>query len=237
MAVLQTASPVSLPETLCAMTAPDPVFGGRYRPTWRGIALWAAVALGLTTGVAWLFRPRVPEPEPTVTLAEVIRLDGRLVLRTDTNRVFTGWLVEHYPNGGLKSRSRVVNGVLNGVSEGWYMDGRLQVREHFADGISEGLRVTWHVNGTTQSLATVVGGRIHGRFLRWREDGTLSEEMMMERGQPEGVSRAYYPSGFLKTEARLRAGQLVEQRSWKDGQMPAAPGSPGVVTTRTGEGF
>ena len=203
----------------------------RRRASVAGLVL-VALALG-----AWLMlRPTAPPVEPTLGLADVVRGDGRLVLRTATNQVFTGWLVEKQADGTLKSRSRVLAGLLHGVSEGWYTNGRIQVREHFVGGRAEGTRVKWHANGATQSVAVIVQGQLHGRFLRWHEDGTLSEEVMMEKGQPDGVSRAYYPSGFVKAEARLKAGQVLEQRFWKDGETPPGAGvsSAAPVTTRHG---
>lgn len=177
-------------------------------------------------GVAWLvLHPRAVLVEPTLELAEVLRVDGRLVRLTATNEVFTGWITERHPDGNLKSRSRVENGLLQGPSEGWYANGQIQVREHFATGIAEGLRVKWHANGATQSVATLVQGKVQGRFLRWHENGALSEEVRMEAGRADGLSRAYYASGFVKAEVRLKAGQVLEQRFWKDGEMPAASGA------------
>lgn len=185
---------------------------------WKLLA--GLVLLSLVVG-AWLgFRPRSAATEPTATMAELIRLDGRLVWRSATNRVFSGWLVEAHADGTPRSRSWIADGVLNGVSEGWHTNGQIQVREHFVNGIADGLRVRWHANGATQSLATIVRGRIEGRFLRWHEDGSLAEEIEMREGQPDGLSRAYFPSGFVKAEVHLKAGQVVEQKFWKDGERP-----------------
>ena len=41
-----------------------------------------------------------------------------------------------YEGGTIQSRSHVLNGVLNGLSEGWYTNGILQVAEHFEQGNS-----------------------------------------------------------------------------------------------------
>ena len=43
----------------------------------------------------------------------------------------------------------------------------------------------------------------------------------MNRGNPDGLSRAYYPSGFVKAEARLREGRVVERKYWNDGEQKA----------------
>lgn len=183
----------------------------------------AILLLALAIPGAWLLlRPRPVPPEQTVTLAEIVRLEGRLVRRDATNQTFTGWITESHPDGTRKSRSQVKDGLLEGLSEGWHTNGLLQIREPYLAGVAHGVRVKWYANGATQSLATITHGKLHGPFLRWHEDGTLAEEVRMVSGQPDGLSRAYYPSGFVKAEARLKAGEVLEQRFWKDGEQPAA---------------
>lgn len=190
----------------------------------------------VTLGAWWGLRSPVSPMPPALGLNDLVRMDGRLVLRSATNQPFTGWLVEPHADGTLKSRSQIVRGILNGISEGWYTNGQMQVREHFTEGVANGVRVKWHANGATQSVATIVQGKVQGRFLRWFEDGTLSEDVPMRDGQPEGVSRAYYPSGFVKAEVRLQAGQIVEQRFWKDGEVPALSSQSAAATRETRRG-
>ena len=50
-------------------------------------------------------------------------------------------------------------------------------------------------------------------------------------GQPEGLSQAYFPSGFLKSQVALRNGKVVDQQSWNDGEYKAAAASgPGRLS-------
>jgi antitoxin component YwqK of YwqJK toxin-antitoxin module len=172
---------------------------------------------GALAGLLWLsLRARKP------TLEEVPR--ERLTLREgrwcvgENHTPFTGFLVERYESGLVKSRSSVREGLLEGWSEGWYTNGQKQVTECFHAGVSHGLRTKWHANGRKLSAVLIVEGRLDGTFRRWNEDGTLAEEIAMKAGQPDGISRAYYPSGFLKAEARLRDGKLLEQKHWKEGE-------------------
>ncbi|MBI4325504.1 MAG: hypothetical protein HY674_09600 [Chloroflexi bacterium] len=59
---------------------------------------------------------------------------------------------------------------------------------------------------------------MEGLFRRWHENGSLAEEIPMKTGQPDGLAWSYFPSGFVKAEARLRDGQVLEQHFWKDGK-------------------
>lgn len=167
-------------------------------------------------------RPATPEPEP-IDASRLIRLDGRLVLRDNTNQPFSGWMTEHYPDGTPKSRSEIFQGVLNGVSEGFYTNGTLQVREHFVSGIGEGPVLKWHPDGARLSEGIAHQGQLEGVFRRWHTNGVLAEEITLKAGQPHGPSRAWFPSGSLKAEVELNEGKVVTQTFWKDGEKPPSP--------------
>jgi hypothetical protein len=56
--------------------------------------------------------------------------------------------------------------------------------------------------------------------VRWYENGKLAEEMPMRDGKIEGLGRSWYESGFLKTELKIHDGEVVESKTWPDGQKP-----------------
>lgn len=186
------------------------------------------VVLGGIAGLVF-YAQRAPTPPPAppepakVDISELIRIDGRLVLRGNTNQAFTGWMTEQYPDGTPKSRSELSNGVLNGTSEGFHTNGVLQIREHFAAGIGDGPVQKWHPDGSQLSEGTAQNGQLEGLFRRWHTNGVLAEEIMLQAGQPHGPSRAWFPSGSLKAEVELENGKVVRQTFWNDGEKPPAP--------------
>ncbi|MBL9137533.1 MAG: toxin-antitoxin system YwqK family antitoxin [Verrucomicrobiales bacterium] len=187
----------------------------------RLVALATLVVIGIF-GLSLLWRrpPARTEPAPAeMPRTDLVQRDGQWWLR-DPSIPFTGMLVDFYESGVRKSRSTVVDGRLEGLSEGWHPDGQRQVVEHFRSGISHGQRTKWHPNGRLLSEADIMDGRIEGVFRRWHENGILAEEMEMKRGVAHGFSRAYHASGCLKAEVRLNSGNVVEQRFWKDGEVP-----------------
>ena len=186
---------------------------------WRQAIIISAAAAGLGVLVFLVTRHRESAPPSSeIHRSKLEWRAGRWYQPGQTNG-FTGVLLDTYDDGTKKARSTVTHGELEGRSEGWYTNGQLQVVEYFVAGISHGVRSKWHPNGQRLSEVTIVNGKLEGRFRRWHEDGTLAEEVELADGKPEGISRAYYPSGFVKTEARLRAGQLIEQKSWPDGEI------------------
>lgn len=179
----------------------------------------AAVLSGLLFGLAWLRRPS--EAPRKAAMEDLLRRGDKMHYRAEENP-FTGFMLERYASGQLKSRSFLLDGVLHGVSEGWYRNGVLQVREHFENGVSHGLRTRWSEKGQKISESPIVNGQVSGTYRRWHANGRLAEEIEMVQGQPHGISRGYYESGNLEVEARLEMGKVVERQRWKDGEAPAS---------------
>lgn len=208
-----------MPSSLVTAEAGAPVAGRMRLLKWVGLmVLVCGLGIGL---VVWRHGPAEAEL-PSELASNLVRREGRLY-SPGASGPFDGWMLERYPDSGLKSRSRVVGGMLEGVSEGWFTNGVLQIREHFVDGTSEGPVTKWHANGVKLSEGTARAGKFEGMFRRWHENGQLAEELVLQAGQPDGVARSWFPSGSLKAEATLKSGQVLTQKFWKDGEQVAEP--------------
>jgi len=47
----------------------------------------------------------------------------------------------------------------------------------------------------------------------------------MKLGRADGIAWAWYPSGFVKAETTVQNGQVLNRKSWKDGEQ-ARTGRP-----------
>lgn len=188
--------------------------------------LLLSLVLGLALAGIWFwYRPSsqpaaVSRPMVEMNRTNLVRLQERWCEAGHTNP-FTGVLLEVYPGGGLMSRSVISNGWLNGLSQGWFTNGQMQIQETYHDNVADGLRTKWYPNGQKLSEATIMHGQIEGIFRRWHEDGSLAEEIPMHDGHQEGLGRAYYASGFLAEQVDVRAGKVLNQQTWKDGEHKA----------------
>jgi antitoxin component YwqK of YwqJK toxin-antitoxin module len=177
-------------------------------------------ALALASATIWFLAPHkssTPKPILELTRDHLALRDGRLY-PNNAEKPFDGFLIEHHPDGTLKSRSPISKGKLDGPSEAWHTNGVLQVREHFVAGVSDGLREKFYDTGARLSEAQIAHGQINGLFRRWNEQGELVEEIHMTNGQPDGEAWAFYPSGFVKARAQMQSGKLIARQSWNDGQ-------------------
>src|SRR5687767_6112569 len=92
------------------------------------------------------FQKPLPPPPREATLEQLTRRNDRMYFAAEKDP-FSGFLIERYSTGQLKARSELVNGLLNGLSEGWFENGAMQIREHFVSGVSHGLRTKWFSSG------------------------------------------------------------------------------------------
>lgn len=193
------------------------------------VVIATAVVASLAGAAGWRYlrRPVASAgPEwPVAQTPDLLLREGRLT-RPDSGQAYTGWLVEKYGDGALRSKSFISNGVLEGISEGWHTNGIRQVREFFVAGKSEGTVTKWSADGLLVSVGTAHEGRLHGKFQRWHTNGVLAEEMELRDGVADGLARSWHASGHPRAEVRLEQGKVVSRRYWDDGQpVPSVAGS------------
>lgn len=130
-------------------------------------------------------------------------------MKTDETNLFTGLMVDFYPDGTLQSRSAVSNGLLHGLSEGWWTNAVLAVRETFREGRSHGVRTKWDIEARQISETDIREGRIDGFHREWHTNGQLAVEAAMASGLPSGRSRRWSPDGALVGQWSLSNGVVV----------------------------
>jgi antitoxin component YwqK of YwqJK toxin-antitoxin module len=178
------------------------------------MARWVSVAAGvLILGIAVHRIPgwrRGPQPLEEVGRDRLVLREGRW-MKTDETNVFTGVMLEFYPDGAVQSRSAVSEGLLHGLSEGWWTNGVLAVRESFQAGRSHGVRTKWDIAGHRVAETTIREGKIEGWHREWHTNGQMSLEVSMSEGKPHGLSRKWNPEGALVGQWSLSNG--VVQRA------------------------
>jgi antitoxin component YwqK of YwqJK toxin-antitoxin module len=175
----------------------------------------AAVAL---VQVSTRYRKKAEFQAQDVIAVNRIQLEVRSgqFYRPGSTIPFTGWMLDHFPDGKVSLRSAVVNGRLEGMSEGWFTNGVRQIQEHFRHGLPEGIRRTWHGNGRKRSEGHLLSGLQHGLYRLWDDQGNLLVEAEFADGKAHGLSLAWYPSGFLQAEAMMRHGEIQSRHNYVD---------------------
>lgn len=182
------------------------------------------LALALGASVAALVSSRLSDrvhveasARPEVMSAYLDRREGKLY-RIGSSHRFSGWMIDRHPTGALKSRTEIVDGLKNGLSEEWGTNGVLQVRQSFRHDLPDGLRTTWYPDGHKMSEGMLVASLQQGEYRRWHENGTLAVKAQFKDGKPDGPSIAWHESGFLQAEAVMKQGAVVERHFYTDRQ-------------------
>ena len=171
------------------------------------IVLTVLLGVGLTAYRA--LRRQSPVSLEQVSRNNLVLQSGRWMKTGETN-VFTGVMVEFYPDGTLQSRSVVSNGLLNGVSEGWRTNGVLAVREMFNAGRSHGVRTKWDESGNRIAETDIRAGEIEGMHREWHTNGKPSLEVTMARGKAQGVARKWSLEGQLAGQWVMSNGVVIQ---------------------------
>ena len=172
-----------------------------------GIVLAAVVSLAIGLR-RWGWARSAAAAEETVSRDRLVLREGRW-MKTDETNMFTGLMVDFYPDGTLQSRSAVSNGLLHGLSEGWWTNAVLAVRETFQDGRSHGVRTKWDIEARRISETDIREGRIDGFHREWHTNGQLAVEAAMASGLPSGRSRRWSLDGALVGQWSLSNGVVV----------------------------
>lgn len=172
--------------------------------TARTLSLAALAAAALLCGPA---RPASPADRGiTVEAADAALRRENGVVRY--NRIpLTGRIVEHHPDGAVRSSTPYLRGRRDGVAEGWYADGRPAYRRAFREGREEGEHRTWWPDGRARLVERFRRGRLEGTVREWFADGTPYRVARYRAGLEDGPQRMWFPDGTLRASYEVRDGR------------------------------
>jgi len=122
---------------------------------------------------------------------------------------YSGKVFEYWPNGDLKVRGRLRNGLRNGKWDmqgfvgNWtfyYKTGQQWQEGSWKDGIPSGEHVKWYPNGNTKTILTYESGELQGPITKWFEDGQVKEEAFYNFGKLDSSYSTWYSNGSKKEE-------------------------------------
>ena len=133
------------------------------------------------------------QPQAVVKLSELQKTDDAFLLN---GTLFTGSVVDYYPDGTRKARFQVLDGKIDGA---W---------------------AECHPDGAIRFYSEWRGGRGDGPFVYFHETGEVSERVRAVSDVWDGVSEGWDRNGNKVFETVLRSGKSVTKRRF-DGSAPA----------------
>lgn len=109
-------------------------------------------------------------------------------------------VVEYYPNGNMKSKIEIFNGVKNGEMTTYFSSGKVKEHSYYVNDTLEGLKEVYFENGRLSQKILFVKGRKNGSYSLFEEDGNIIESGNFLNDKNKGIILQYYRTGI---KARL----------------------------------
>lgn len=132
------------------------------------------------------------------------RLAGELVL---DGALFTGRLVERYPDGGMREASEYLDGLRHGRSKAWFENGAVRYERSYREGRKHGEHTGWYAGGAAHFEYRFKDGLSQGKHREWYPDGLPYREFNYVDGQESGAQRMWHADGTLRANYVIKDGR------------------------------
>lgn len=139
----------------------------------------------------------VYEQHPALTRDRVgkLRYEGNL---------FSGYLVDYYSGGALKSKSAYSDGLQESVSYGYYPSGEIMYLRPYIEGEKQGIHIGYYPDGRKKFVYRFEAGLSIGNHREWYADGQLTRDLNYVNGQPFGPQKMWRSDGKIRSNYVIR---------------------------------
>ncbi|MEM9917580.1 MAG: toxin-antitoxin system YwqK family antitoxin [Bacteroidota bacterium] len=135
-----------------------------------------------------------------------------------------GLCTEWHKNEAKKSEGQFVNGLEEGAHNWWYADGQKDQIIPYRNGKTEGTVQQWHPNGQLRLETQFKGGFKDGTMTEWYDNGQKKQSGRFAANQKDGKFMDWSKKGRLLGEQLYQAGELKEDRNYRNGSIRSQNG-------------
>lgn len=150
------------------------------------------------------------EVPDTIALKSALRYNPQTSLWTLNDLPYSGFIVSYYPDGSLKEKFGLLNGVKQNEFMRWHPDGHLKNLTHYHQGKLHGEKKIWSADSVHVLIAhfNFQQGHAHGEQKKWYPSGELFKKLNMNNGKEEGIQQAYRKNGVIYANYEAREGRI-----------------------------
>lgn len=134
----------------------------------------------------------------------------------NSNKPFTGKIVDCYDNGKIKFEGNYLNGKKEGIFITWSEEGYKASELSYKNGKLSGLSTRFYNNRQKAGEENYVDGQKNGLYTTWHENGNKSGEGNFKNDSPEGLWTFWYPNGKKAREGNYLNGSPVGVHTFWD---------------------
>jgi antitoxin component YwqK of YwqJK toxin-antitoxin module len=114
-----------------------------------------------------------------------------------SGKLFSGILVENYPDGKVKSQTEYFQGKKWGKELKWYYAGQLYTERFYKGGMKDSINTGYWANGNKKFEYEFSTGNYDGSFKEWYPNGKISIWMNYKNGKEDGSQKGWRENGKL----------------------------------------
>lgn len=99
--------------------------------------------------------------------------------------LFSGIITAFYPNGMIKSLTRITNGRQEGCTTTWYPNGNKESLRFYHNGEKEGVHYGWWENGNLKYTYGFAHGNYDGDYKEWYADTKIFKHIIYKNGSDQ----------------------------------------------------
>jgi hypothetical protein len=148
----------------------------------------------------------IPNTEVPMSTLSFERQGG--LHKLDTN-LFSGYGVDYYPSGKLKSKTAFANGEKQGLAVVYFEDGHLKSQAFYHRNKLHGEKKNWAGTAHHHLMAsrTYQLGLAHGEHTKWYGNGQVFKIMRYHMGKEKGLQQAFLENGTLYANYEAKNGR------------------------------
>tara|TARA_Y100000996_G_C22323685_1_gene561469 strand:+ start:56 stop:667 length:612 start_codon:yes stop_codon:yes gene_type:complete len=143
---------------------------------------------------------------------------GETYYKVNSDKPFSGLIINKYDSGQKKSKGFLTNGKEDGIWTYWYKDHPINYFRLYMDGIMDNLPYifydSWENFGQKSKEVDFLNGKKDGLSTEWYENGQKDEEGIFKDDEKNGLWTSWYKNGQKMVEVKFKDGVEIEGTLW-----------------------
>lgn len=145
----------------------------------------------------------IPATETTLGVS-VLRKGGSLF---SNGEPFSGYLLEHYDDGAVKSRTGYMKGKAEGWAYGFYNNRDTAWKRYYKNGKKQDVHYGWWQNRKPQFIYRYTRDMFEGEQVSYYANGRLAQIQHYKDGHEEGTQQSWSQAGKLTSNYTVKNGR------------------------------
>lgn len=128
-----------------------------------------------------------------------IENEQKKIKTEDSNDITIKEVINYYEDGKIASKSKLINGKLEGEWIGYFASGNIDTKRNYVNGKIDGWSASFFESGQIRSKRFYINGKKTGESISYFENGQIKIIVNQIDGKREGSEIQYYENGQIRS--------------------------------------